>query len=887
MKKFYLFLALLLGAINFAQAQCDIILNDISLVKCFGDNPTLNADIDVNWYDADTNLLHTGSTYNPMGMMTMIMPAGNYTYLIQPVGCTKFSSVNLEVVEVPVPHVNYLEGIFLGDNVVFTASSAFMYQFRWQPSIGMVTEGNTYIPNTSITGSYALQVVAYDQTNNCQSEPVSVNYSVFECNANPPVAEVVEYMVENNNIPTLSVTTGNPDEETSFRWYDAVGNLLAQGVSSYTPELFNFYGTFVYYITEFIPSTSCESRRIPIYVYKTCTTQIPTLETTEFTRKINQQPMPISLTNIFTEGETVTWFTEHLEPVCSGTYTPPFTELGYHYLFVEIYHPLNGCSQGLTLSYTILPCLEEPNAISPREVNMFLHETAPVFEVTENSVWYDSKMNKIGEGTSFSPNIFKTGESVFIARQENENCLGDTIPFYLSVKAYTISGRLFYDQNNDGIFDVDYDKAISNKSVLVKETNTVISTDLDGNYSFQTDKLGTYTLSVQEMGKNVETLSNEEIVVTLNNEKLFAENVDFRFRIKDNYDLSVSAIPSNIIAVGRDVYYYLTVKNSGNVQENVSLKFTYNASLMDIVPIEFNNATLTDSTITVKLGTVQELSTLVYSFPFIVKPNWKIGGDTIFTHVEVLSAYTDVWPEDNTFETADIIRNSYDPNDKAVTPSMLEEGFVLLNSELTYTIRFQNKGTGEAYDIYIKDTIDEKMDISSFEFMTASHNMTYAIDGNIITFYFTNIKLPYESADAAGSNGYLQYSIKPKTGMADRTVVNNTAHIFFDFNPAVVTNTTISTFVEKLPVLKVETGLDKNTPSIFVSPNPVAAQLNITASLTGNKQVSLVDMSGVSELIGAFDGQSATFDVSKKPSGSYTLLITNGLETITEKVIIK
>ncbi|MBK8808450.1 MAG: T9SS type A sorting domain-containing protein [Bacteroidales bacterium] len=603
---------------------------------------------------------------------------------------------------------------------------------------------------------------------------------------------------------------------------------------------------------------------------------------------MNQQPTPLSLTNILAEGETAIWSVDSLETVSSETFTPPFTEVGNYVIYVEIYNSLNECtSVGTYIYYTILPCLEEPNAISSREVNIFLHETAPVFEVTENSVWYDSKMNKIGEGTSFSPNIFKTGESVFIARQVTDICMGESTPFYLNVKAYSVTGRLFMTRIMMVFFDVNYEKGISRKSIYIKETNAVISTDLNGNSNFQTDKLGTYTLSVKEMGDNVESLDNTEIVVTLNNEKPYEENVDFRFKIKDNYDLSVIAVPSNIIAVGRSVSYYVTVKNSGKVQENVSFKFTYNASLMDIVPIEFNNATLTDSTITVKLGTVQELSTLVYTFPFIVKPDWTIGGDTIFTHVEVLSVYTDVWPEDNTCETADIIRNSYDPNDKAVTPSMLEEGFVLLNSELTYTIRFQNKGTGEAYDIYIKDTIDEKMDISSFEFITASHNMTYAIDGNIITFYFTNIMLPYESADEAGSNGYLQYSIKPKTGMADRTVVNNTAHIFFDFNPAVVTNSTISTFVEKLPVLKVETGLDENTLAISVSPNPVAAQMNISASLTGNKQVSLVDMSGVSELIGAFDGQSATFDVSQKPSGSYTLLITNGLETITEKVIIK
>jgi hypothetical protein len=52
------------------------------------------------------------------------------------------------------------------------------------------------------------------------------------------------------------------------------------------------------------------------------------------------------------------------------------------------------------------------------------------------------------------------------------------------------------------------------------------------------------------------------------------------------------------------------------------------------------------------------------------------------------------------------------------------------------------------------------------------------------------------------SHGFVRYSISPNTGLTDGTVVTNTAYIFFDYNPAVVTNTTLNTFVTNIPVVK-------------------------------------------------------------------------------------
>ena len=54
-------------------------------------------------------------------------------------------------------------------------------------------------------------------------------------------------------------------------------------------------------------------------------------------------------------------------------------------------------------------------------------------------------------------------------------------------------------------------------------------------------------------------------------------------------------------------------------------------------------------------------------------------------------------------------------------------------------------------------------------------------DGNAVKFIFNNIYLPSENNDPAGSNGYIQYKIKPLATVEVGDQVTNEAKIFFDF----------------------------------------------------------------------------------------------------------
>ncbi|MFN6945771.1 MAG: MBG domain-containing protein [Cytophagaceae bacterium] len=140
------------------------------------------------------------------------------------------------------------------------------------------------------------------------------------------------------------------------------------------------------------------------------------------------------------------------------------------------------------------------------------------------------------------------------------------------------------------------------------------------------------------------------------------------------------------------------------------------------------------------------------------------------------------------------IIDSYDPNDKLVTPEGFgEENKVLQSTNFDYKIRFQNTGTDVAYTVVVVDTLDANLDFSTFKFHGTSHNCKLEVAGTdrkILTFIFGGIDLPDSTSNEPKSHGYIDFSIKAKDELAVGTRIENRAHIFFDYNSAIITNTT-------------------------------------------------------------------------------------------------
>ena len=229
------------------------------------------------------------------------------------------------------------------------------------------------------------------------------------------------------------------------------------------------------------------------------------------------------------------------------------------------------------------------------------------------------------------------------------------------------------------------------------------------------------------------------------------------------------------------------------------------------------------------------------------------------------------------------IATSYDPNDKQVSPQGDgAPGYIdPADNELSYLVRFQNTGTAMAYTVAIEDTISNRLDINTLRVSGASHNYLVERDNNVLRFTFNNIMLPDSNADEPNSHGYIQYSIQQDDGNVPGDVINNTAHIYFDFNPAIITNTTINTI--RFPVQVEEI---TRSDRFKVYPNPTSGALYVQELQDQKIQnISLKDIMGrnVSIRTRRSSDHLIEINIENAASGIYFLQ----LDTETVKLIVE
>lgn len=205
------------------------------------------------------------------------------------------------------------------------------------------------------------------------------------------------------------------------------------------------------------------------------------------------------------------------------------------------------------------------------------------------------------------------------------------------------------------------------------------------------------------------------------------------------------------------------------------------------------------------------------------------------------ASYMNWYPMDdsNLFEDISCMENvdSYDPNDKQAEPlGYAEEHYIEANTTLEYFIRFQNTGTDTAYHVVLLDPISPLLDITTFKLGVTSHPCEVEIneiDGkHTLRFSFKDIDLMPLSIDEPNSSGFIKFTIDQVPDLEIGSRIENEAHIYFDFNEAIITNQTHHTIgedymlifenpIEEEHILNVGGG-------VIISPNPIVDKTLIT-----------------------------------------------------------
>lgn len=166
---------------------------------------------------------------------------------------------------------------------------------------------------------------------------------------------------------------------------------------------------------------------------------------------------------------------------------------------------------------------------------------------------------------------------------------------------------------------------------------------------------------------------------------------------------------------------------------------------------------------------------------------------------------------------------SFDPNDKQAQPVGYGNAhYILPETPLDYRIRFQNTGTDTAFTVLITDVISPALDLSTLEMGASSHDYTWEIiDDRTLAISFKHILLPDSNVNEPASHGFVRYRITPLASASLGTVINNTAAIYFDFNPPIITNTTFHTLGDNFITINLTVEeVYEETLAIKVAPNP-------------------------------------------------------------------
>ena len=259
-------------------------------------------------------------------------------------------------------------------------------------------------------------------------------------------------------------------------------------------------------------------------------------------------------------------------------------------------------------------------------------------------------------------------------------------------------------------------------------------------------------------------------------------------------------------------------------------------------------------------------------------------GAQICINVQVTPTNGDYNPSNNNLSSCLTIIQAYDPNQKQVFP----KGDISTDQKtLTYTIQFQNIGTGPAQHVYIHDTLDASIDPASLTVLASSYPLQTIMNGNALKFDFVNINLSPASVNPDGSNGWIQYEVKLRDQLGAGTQVRNTAYIYFDYNDPMATNTTVNRIVSDE-----STGLaaiGETTPEVVLYPDPAHSYVLIrsTPELNGG-YMDMYDTQGKKcKRVYIYD-QNTGVDISDLAQGVYMVHLTySSGQHVFKKLLIK
>ncbi len=369
-------------------------------------------------------------------------------------------------------------------------------------------------------------------------------------------------------------------------------------------------------------------------------------------------------------------------------------------------------------------------------------------------------------------------------------CTSDIKTVTILQPTYLLKVFTFTDNDGNGIYDPINDSELPNTSVYLPRNDSYHYTNALGNAEIVLDTGLFEIIYKQTTGDWID----DQIVSYINIEELcHVDSIGFIPLLPRL--TGITTIPTSWLRCSNTVKLYNRVLNTSS--RNMDAKLVV---LLD---------TLTNASTAVPVPNMQESN----RFEWIInglKPSHYFNAH-IFVNIPAAMSNMDslhfyaflITNEGDTisrFKSSDIIRCSYDPNDKRSWPDRKgEENYTLRSERIDYNIRFQNNGNDTAYYVKILDLLDPSLDKKSLIVNGSSHDVNTYILGDTLIFEHNNIILPDTASNFVESQGFVSFSFASLSAVAQGTVIFNKGEIIFDQNPPIITNQVKNTIVDALP----------------------------------------------------------------------------------------
>lgn len=395
------------------------------------------------------------------------------------------------------------------------------------------------------------------------------------------------------------------------------------------------------------------------------------------------------------------------------------------------------------------------------------------------------------------------------------------------------SGKVFFDHNNNSIFDTGDQQATG----ILIQSSTGVNTlsNNSGEYQYSVTSPNTVLSITPPSGYSCNP--PQQTINPGNSNMNFALQASSTVADLSVFHKSTHQVMSQIFAIPIEII----CKNEGNTPISGTLKFIIqspsNYFLYNYTPYPNN---ISGDTLTWNLPVLGPQDTSLYKFMFEVDPNLPIG--TIFNFESRVTSGTtnEINFANNHYSSQYEFGVLNDQTSKIANPTAYSFQQIQDNEYIHYFIFFRNYGPDNALHIQLTDTLSPLLEPSTFTFVSSSHPIFNAtLSNQVLNVFYTGINLP-DSVDFFLPNdytGYYHFKIKPIASWTGPDTIYNKAYVTIDYLSTTQTNSTYT----YQAFLTQNNSLQSGQINIF--PNP-ASNFIMIEGLESNETLLMLDARG-------------------------------------------